>query len=140
MKSYEAGTLIDADPNKVWAVLIDVQAWPAWDSGVLEVEGRGAQGEKIKIVSEANPTRTFSLRVTEVAPPTSMVWAGGMPLGLFRGVRTFKLQPENGATRFHVREDYTGPMVGLIWKSMPDLQPSFDKFVAGLKRRAESAG
>jgi hypothetical protein len=116
MKSYEARTRIDAEPQKVWGVLIDVQGWPSWDSGVLRVEGRAAEGEKIKLVSEANPGRAFSLRVTKVTPATSMVWTGGMPLGLFRGVRTFTLQPEDGATRFHLREDYTGPMVPLIWK------------------------
>jgi hypothetical protein len=68
-----------------------------------------------------------------------MVWSGGMPLGLFRGVRTYSLTPgADGTTRFHVREEYTGPMLPLIWRSMPDLQPSFDEFAAGLKRRAEA--
>ena len=52
-----------------------------------------------------------------------------MPLGLFRGVRTFTLAPEaNGTTRFHMREEYTGPMLPLIWRSMPDLGPSFEQF------------
>jgi len=36
-----------------------------------------------------------------------------------------------------MREVYSGPMLGLIWRSMPDLGPSFDKFAAGLKERAE---
>jgi hypothetical protein len=31
-------------------------------------------------------------------------------------------------------------MLGLIWKSMPDLGPSFDKFARSLKRRAERDG
>ena len=62
-----------------------------------------------------------------------------MPLGLFRGVRTFALTPEDGgATRFTMREEYSGPMLPLIWRSMPDLQPSFDQFAAGLKARAEA--
>ncbi len=66
-----------------------------------------------------------------------MTWAGGMPLGLFKGVRTFALTPEDGTTRFTMREEYSGPMLPLIWRSMPDLQPSFDQFAAGLKARAE---
>jgi uncharacterized protein YndB with AHSA1/START domain len=40
---------------------------------------------------------------------------------------------------FRVREEYTGPLLGLIWRSMPDLGPSFDRFAQGLKRRAEEA-
>ena len=61
-----------------------------------------------------------------------------MPLGLFKGVRTFTLTPsEGGPTRFHMREEYTGPLLGPIWRSMPDLGPSFEQFARGLKARAE---
>jgi hypothetical protein len=28
-------------------------------------------------------------------------------------------------------------MLGLIWRSMPDLGPSFEQFARGLKQRAE---
>ena len=70
-----------------------------------------------------------------------MTWAGGMPLGLFKGVRTFALVPEDGERRAsRMREEYSGPMLPLIWRSMPDLQPSFDQFAAGLKARAERGG
>jgi hypothetical protein len=41
------------------------------------------------------------------------------------------------ATRFTVREEYTGPLLPMIWRSMPDLGPSFRQFANGLKRRAE---
>jgi hypothetical protein len=78
--------------------------------------------------------------VTEFRPGERMTWEGGMPLGLFRGVRTFTLSPQGDATRFTVREEYTGPLLPMIWRSMPDLGPSFDKFATGLKRRAEQAG
>jgi len=36
-----------------------------------------------------------------------------------------------------MREECTGPMLPLIWRSMPDLQPSFEQFASGLKARAE---
>jgi hypothetical protein len=91
-------------------------------------------------VSEANPERAFPVKVTSFDPPAGMTWTGGMPLGLFKGVRTFALQPENGATRFTMREEYTGPLLPLIWRSMPDLGPSFEQFAHGLKSRAERDG
>ena len=63
-----------------------------------------------------------------------------MPLGLFKGVRTFTLTPENGgATKFVMREEFSGPMLPMIWGSMPDLAPSFEQFASGLKERAEAA-
>ena len=137
MKHYESTAVIDARPDAVWAVLTDAPAYAKWDSGVVRVEGRIAPQEKIKVVSEANPKRAFPVTVTEFSPGERMVWSGGMPVGLFRGVRTFTLTPEGGSTRFAMREEYTGPLLPMIWRSMPDLGPSFEQFAQGLKARAE---
>ena len=138
MKSYEATALIDAPPERVWAVLTDEGRYGEWDAGA-RVEGRIAAGQRLKVTSEANPGRAFPVKVTEFAPPRRMTWSGGIPLGLFRGVRTFRLEPQgSGATAFTMREEYTGPLLPLIWRTMPDLQPSFTRFAEGLKARAQS--
>jgi hypothetical protein len=138
MESFETEILIQAPAEQVWDVLTAVEAWPKWSSGVLDVKGRAGPGESIKLVSEANPKRAFSLKVAKLDRPHSMVWVGGMPLGLFRGERSFSLRPEGADTLFRMREQYTGPLLPLIWRSMPDLRPSFDKFASGLKTQAES--
>ena len=139
MKHYEATATIDAPPEAVWTVLTDAPAWPDWNSGVTSVEGRIGAGEKITIRTEVSPGRAFPVTVTALEPPRRMVFSGGMPLGLFRGVRTYTLTPaDGGATAFRMREEYSGPLLGLIWKSMPDLQPAFDRFADGLKQRVES--
>jgi hypothetical protein len=137
MRHYESTALIAAPADTVWAVLADAPGYADWDSGVVRVEGAIAPGERIKVVSEANPKRAFPVTVTELAPGERMVWSGGMPLGLFKGVRTFTLRPEDGATRFTMREEYSGPLLAPIWRSMPDLGPSFEQFAQGLKARAE---
>jgi hypothetical protein len=140
MKFYEATATIASDPDTIWAILIDGPGYARWDSGVERVEGRIAPGEKIKVFSEANPGRGFSVKVTEFNPGRNMTWSGGMPLGLFKGVRTYTLSPQGGsATVFTMREEYTGPLLSLIWRSMPDLGPSFEQFASGLKSRAEGA-
>jgi hypothetical protein len=139
MKAYEASASIAAPPDAIWAILTDGTSYTAWDSGVDKVDGRIAPGQTIKVYSQAAPGRAFPVKVTDFTPGRGMRWSGGMPLGLFKGERTFTLTPEgNGSTRLHVREEYTGPLLGLMWRSMPDLQPSFNKFVTGLKQRAES--
>jgi hypothetical protein len=138
MKHYDAAATIDAPPEAVWSILTDAPAYAQWDSGVQRVEGTIAPGEKIKVVSEANPGRAFPVKVTGFEPGRSMVWSGGMPLGLFKGVRTFTLAPEGSGTRFTMREEYTGPLLPMIWRSMPDLGPSFEQFARGLKARAEA--
>jgi hypothetical protein len=137
-RSYESSAVIDAGPGTVWSILVDGAAYPTWDSGVVRVDGTVAKGEKIKVVSAANPGRAFPVKVTDFAANEGMTWTGGMPLGLFKGVRTFTLTPQGDSTLFRMREAYTGPLLGMIWKSMPDLQPSFDQFARGLKARAEA--
>jgi hypothetical protein len=137
MRYYESTALIEADPSAIWAILTDAPAYTSWDSGVKALEGKIEQGEKLKVTSEANPKRAFPVKVTELKPGERMTWTGGMPLGLFKGERTFRLTPEDGATRFTMREEYTGPLAPLMFRSIPDLQPSFDKFARGLKERSE---
>jgi hypothetical protein len=68
-----------------------------------------------------------------------MTWSDGMPMGLFRGVRTFELADRGGSTMFSMREVYSGPLAGLITRSIPDMTESFEQFADGLKTAAESA-
>jgi hypothetical protein len=78
---------------------------------VVRLNGRIAPGEKVTVYPEVNPNRGFA-----VTP-----------------------QP-NGTVRFDMREEYTGPLAGMIFKSIPDLAPSFARFAAGLKHRVEGSG
>jgi hypothetical protein len=137
MKAYEATALIAAPPERVWPILADAKGWPQWDSGVEKVEGTVEQGARLKVTSSVNPGRAYPVKVAEVVPGRSFSWVGGVPFGLFRGIRTYAVEPEGGGTRFHMREEFNGPLLPLIWRSMPDLQPSFDRFAAGLKVHAE---
>jgi uncharacterized protein YndB with AHSA1/START domain len=137
MRAYEATAEIDAAADQVWRVLADVDAWPDWDSGVTKVDGRLALGEKLSITIEANPGRAFPVKVTSINEPNLIVFRGGMPLGLFTGERTYTLKAEGNSTRFTMREQYTGPLASVVFKSIPDLGPSFQQFADGLKRQAE---
>jgi hypothetical protein len=135
--AFEADALIRAPADRIWAILTDAPRYPTWDSGVTKVDGRIADGERITVHSEVSPGRAFPVRVT-IEAPSRMTWVGGMPLGLFRGVRTFRVEPEGDATRVTMREEYSGPLVGLMSRSIPDLSPSFTRFVNGLKAHAET--
>ena len=96
---YRTDVLIEADPDRIWPILVDTPSWPDWDSGVVRVEGRVALGEKLKVVSEVNPGRAFPVKVTELEPSRRMTWKGGMPLGLFKGVRTYGSNPKPARAR-----------------------------------------
>jgi hypothetical protein len=141
MQGFQASTVIDATPEAVWAVLTDGAGWTGWDSAVVRFEGRIALGEKVTVYPEVNPKRGFAVRVVEFVPGQRMTWRGGMPLGLFAGTRSYTLtRLPDGRVRFEMSEGYSGPLAGMITKSIPDLGPSFTRFAAGLKGRAEGSG
>lgn len=135
---FSAEAVIDAAPDRVWAVLVDSAHWTSWDSGVDDVSGTIAPGAKIVIRAKVASGRAFPVKVTTFDAPKTLVFTGGMPFGLFKGVRTYTLSPKGAATQFTMREVYSGAMLGAIWKTIPDLSPSFAQFAQGLKTRVES--
>lgn len=137
MRFYEVRRHIAAEPPLVWATLTDADRLVAAGTGIQSIDGRIEPGSTFTLWSEAVPDRGFKTHVSEMKPPHRMVWEGGLPAGLFRGVRTFTLTEANGSTDFVMREEFTGLMLPLIWRSMPDLQPSFDAFADGLAHETE---
>lgn len=138
MLEYKASTVIDAPPEKVWEVLTNLADWPQWDPYCDKVEGQLILGKKVKVYTKLNPGKAFPVKVAEIVPNQRMTWTGGMPFGLFKGERTFVLTPVDGKTEFTMREVFSGPMLGPIGKSLPDMTDAFEKFVEGLKTRVES--
>jgi hypothetical protein len=136
--SYTVKRTIAASPERIWALLVDAESYASWNPAVISLQGRIAEGETIKLLAAVNPKRTFSLKVSGIRPQHEMVWAEGMPLGLFRGVRTISLRALGEAeTEFTMQEIYSGPLAKLITKAIPDLNESFAQFADGLKRAAE---
>ena len=128
---------IDAAPERVWQVLTDRDWYAEGDNGVVRLEGSLAQGQRVKVFAEVSPGRAFPVDVREFDAPTRMVWGSGMPLGLFSGERVFRIDPAERGVRFVMTEEFSGLLLPLISRTMPDLQPSFDQFAAGLKAAAE---
>ena len=140
MTTYSVKKTIAAPADKVWALLTDAAGYPGWNSTIVSLEGQIALGQRIKLVSTVNPKRAFKLTVSEFQEPQHMVWSDGMPLGLFKGVRTFTIKPdEDGTTSFEMVEVFSGLLEPLISKSIPDMSESFDEFGESLKRAAEAS-
>ncbi|MEO8529577.1 MAG: SRPBCC domain-containing protein [Pseudolysinimonas sp.] len=139
--TFDATIVIDSAPEKIWTLLVDVAAWPSWDSGIIAARGAADKvGAKLSVTSGAAPKTAFAVKVTKLDPRKELVIVGGAPFGLFKGVRTFTLTPEGKGTRFTMHEVYSGPLLGAIWKQIPDLDPSFQQFANGLKAQAEARG
>jgi hypothetical protein len=140
LKFYEAAAVIRSSPEKIWKLITDGPGFPAWNPTVDRVEGTIAPGQTIKVFVKVNPGRAFPVKVTQFEPGRRMVWSGGMPLGLFKGQRTYELTAAgDGLIRFNMREEYSGPMLPMIWRTIPDLGPSFQEFAQSLKAAAEES-
>lgn len=137
MPSFTASATIAAPAERVWQTLQRTDAWPLWDTSLDRVEGVLGEGGRITI-HVTGSSRPFKLRVADWEPPLRIVLRGGMPLGLFTGTRTYALQEEGGRTAVTMSEVYAGPLAGLVGRSIPDLQPAFDAFVAGLRDAVEN--
>jgi hypothetical protein len=138
MKTYQATTNIKAPAEKIWQILTDGPRYPEWDPWAIRIEGNIAAGEKVTAYSKLSPNRAFPVKVTTFEPGRKMVWSGGMPLGLFKGIREFILSPKgDGTIDFTVREEFSGPLLALMGRSLPDMTQPFQDFVNGLKTRAE---
>lgn len=139
MTSYSVKETIAAEMETVWDLLTDGRRFAEWNSTIVSFEGDIAQGNLITLVSTVNPKRAFKLSVAEVDAPMHMVWSDGMPLGLFKGVRTFTLTPSGaGSTVFEMVEEYSGLLEPLISRSIPDMTESFNEFAASLRQAAEA--
>jgi hypothetical protein len=138
MKAFATETRIDATPSRVWSMLLDVSRWPTFDPAIERVDGTPALGTRMTV--HTTRSRAFPMTVSTLLPEQRMVLVGGMPLGLFKGQRTYTLDPTaDGSVRFSMREEFSGLLAPLIERSIPDMQPSFDAFAANLKAASESA-
>lgn len=128
---------INATPATIWALLTNADDLPRWNSTVKSIEGKIADGEKIKLVAESSPDRTFSLKISQFIPEKEMVWRDGFA-PMFKGVRTYTLTPsKDGSTQFTMTEVFSGLMLPMIAKSLPDFVPVFEQYARDLKHEAE---
>jgi len=130
---------IRAPAERIWALLTDAPRFPRWNSTVTRLDGEIALGSKLALTVPIAPKRTFRPRVTKLDPNREMIWSDGFA-PMFRGVRTFTLTPlPDGTSEFAMTEVFSGLMLPMIRRSLPDFAPAFEAYAADLKRAAEAA-
>src|SRR5580698_10223084 len=81
---------IDAEPKTVWAVLIDVEGWPSWNSAVKFASMAGPLAEGTSFRWKAS-SLTISSVFQEVDPPRILGWSG-QTLGI-PALHEFRIDP-----------------------------------------------
>jgi uncharacterized protein YndB with AHSA1/START domain len=130
-----AEIMINADPESVWNVLIDVKNWPNWNPDVKNV----VMDQKFIVGSEfkwkAGPG-TITSKLQEIEKPKLLVWTG-KTMGI-HAVHVWRLKPINGQTIISSEESWTGLMVSILSGRMQNtLKKSTESGLKYLKREIE---
>ncbi|MFN0174949.1 MAG: SRPBCC domain-containing protein [Saprospiraceae bacterium] len=132
-RTTSVSTIIQADPDIIWALLTNAGDYKRWNATIVSIEGDIAQGEIIRLKSTLDPKRTFKLNVKKMEAEKSLVWGDAM------GERSFTLSP-NGSkgVTFSMTEKIGGLMFPLFANKIPSFDASFEQFATDLKKEAEA--
>ena len=127
---------IRASAPTIWHILTDAESYPRWNSTIARIDGEIREGTRLRL-HVPGTERTFTPRVSGVTPNQCMTWTGGVA-AIFTGVRTFVLRSRSdGTTDFFMDERFSGAMLPLIARVLPDFRPVFARFASDLKWEAE---
>jgi hypothetical protein len=130
--------VIAATPERIWRLLTDVDDMTRWNSTLTSMEGTIELGGTVKMGVPEAPGRVFAVRVTTYIPEREMTWTQGNRI-MFLGVRTYRLTPSsNDTTTFEMTEVFSGLMLPIAARRLPDFKPIFERYAADLKREAEA--
>ena len=95
---YAVGVVdeIEATLERVWALITDAAELVRWNTTIRSIDGDVAPGQRIALVAEIAPERTFKLSVAFAEPGSVMTWSDGFA-PMFRGVRTYRVEPAGRA-------------------------------------------
>jgi hypothetical protein len=88
-------------------------------------------GEKIKLKSTLDPSRTFKLKVKEMTARKKLVWGDMM------GERIYTLAESGDGIIFNMSEKIGGPIFPLFASQIPSFDKAFEQFATDLKKEAE---
>lgn len=115
MRSFEHEQHIDAPPATVWALTIDVEAWPALFPTITRVERLDHEpmrvGSQARIRQPAQPERLWT--VTELLEGRRFVWSTQARGFTMTGVHIVEPDPTGGTVN-RLRLEVDGPLALLV--------------------------
>jgi len=126
---------VGAEPETVWAVLLDVERWPRWNSVVkaARVSGPVAKGTPFRWRASS---LTISSVFRQVDPPHTLGWSG-QTLGI-PALHEYRIDPGPHGTVVRSTESWDGLLASLFPRAMQKkLQRSLDVGLECLRAEAE---
>jgi len=112
---------IPAPPNRVWAVMVDVERWPEWTPTVTRLErfdhGPLVVGSRVRIWQPRLPPAIW--RVTELREGQSFIWISRSPGLAVVAEHAVEGAPDGSRARLSVRfTGWLGPLVARLTRRL----------------------
>jgi hypothetical protein len=133
---------IDAKPEQVWEVIVDLNNWTQWTNEVKLAEGKAVKGERINITINGKGERdsNFQPVIADFDKPKHFRWKVSMGgSDIFLNERVFYLKANGGGTHVIHKEEYKGLMLPLMWSTLQGfVKPHLEAMNADLKKKVEA--
>jgi|SRR6185369_16233965 len=141
-KEIKTEILINASPEKVWAVFSDFENYPKWNPFIKSLTGPVKVGEKIKVTIQPYDSKpiSFKPKVLVFETKKELRWLGRLLFaGLFDGKHQFELIDNgNGTTTFKQSEVFKGILMPFFTKKkMENTRKGYEAMNQKLKELAE---
>ncbi|SDH83774.1 Polyketide cyclase / dehydrase and lipid transport [Actinokineospora alba] len=138
MPGLQHTAIITAPPERVWAVLVDVERWPERIPTVDAVErldgGPLAVGSRTRVRQPRLPEGVWT--VTEMADGSSYTWESKSPGVTVNAAHVVEPHPEG--SRLTLTVTVSGPMSGIGWLFTRSLTKRYvETEAASIKKAAE---
>ncbi len=129
---------INANPERVWDVMTDVERWPEWTSSVDSAhkltEGLLAKGSRTRIFQPKVPSAVWT--VTEIDPGRFFEWETSSPA--INSVARHRVEATSTGSRVTLSVEQTGLFAVLIGFWLKRISLKYVRMEAeGLKKRSE---
>ena len=141
MREEQTEIVIDASPDRVWDILIDLDSFAEWNPFARRASGKVEVGQQISVFLQPPNGKgmTFKPTVKKADRGREFRWLGRFLIpGLFDGEHYFRLEPANdGGTRLIHGEQFRGILVPLMGGVITKAVKGFEEMNVALKARAE---
>lgn len=140
MNRVETTTFIEAPPERVWAELIDFEAYTEWSPVLRRISGDPIVGARLSVtvVGPGGREWVFRPRILDVRPCALLRWRARLLMpGLLTGVHEFALRQERNGTRLIHADNFSGFLVPIVGRLLAGNESRMNLQNTALKQRAE---
>ena len=136
---FRAETMIEAPPEKVWAVLTDPSSYADWNPVLVKVEGTFGEGETMTttVLFPDGDRTPLSGQVARMVENSLLQQKGGIP-GFVTFNHIWRLEAVDGGTKV-IQYEVDRGLYMWFWDSSW-VEPAYQKATDGLKAFVEAKG